>query len=159
MIRRPPRSTLFPYTTLFRSAAVSLLAIAPVSFPQDSDTHTEADLPRTLRHAHVHDIHDTDTTNEKRDTSHRSQQRRHYIRRTCQHRAQLLHTPDREIIIIGFPQPMVTPQYLRYFVYGLIGVLLLERRTSYALQMGNGQDLFLNSCVWKIGRASCRERV
>src|SRR5688572_31704248 len=25
MIRRPPRSTLFPYTTLFRSAPVSLL--------------------------------------------------------------------------------------------------------------------------------------
>ena len=113
-----------------------------------TDTHTEADLPRTLRHAHVHDIHDTDTTNEKRDTSHRGQQRRHYIRRTCQHRTQLLHTPDREIIIIGFPQPMVTPQYLRYLVYGLIGVLLLERRAGYALQMGNGQDLLLNSCVW-----------
>src|SRR5688572_32055170 len=28
MIRRPPRSTLFPYTTLFRSAAVALVALA-----------------------------------------------------------------------------------------------------------------------------------
>jgi len=29
MIRRPPRSTLFPYTTLFRSAAVaSAIALA-----------------------------------------------------------------------------------------------------------------------------------
>src|SRR5258708_8816965 len=28
MIRRPPRSTLFPYTTLFRSAIVILLAFA-----------------------------------------------------------------------------------------------------------------------------------
>src|SRR4051812_49622919 len=27
MIRRPPRSTLFPYTTLFRSAAVALLLL------------------------------------------------------------------------------------------------------------------------------------
>src|SRR5437667_6861703 len=27
MIRRPPRSTLFPYTTLFRSAAVSQVGI------------------------------------------------------------------------------------------------------------------------------------
>src|SRR2546425_1682261 len=27
MIRRPPRSTLFPYTTLFRSAAVQLLRL------------------------------------------------------------------------------------------------------------------------------------
>src|SRR3712207_7174911 len=26
MIRRPPRSTLFPYTTLFRSATVALIA-------------------------------------------------------------------------------------------------------------------------------------
>src|SRR5256885_7143113 len=30
MIRRPPRSTLFPYTTLFRSRALALLlALAP----------------------------------------------------------------------------------------------------------------------------------
>src|SRR2546427_3621384 len=28
MIRRPPRSTLFPYTTLFRSAAESTLVVA-----------------------------------------------------------------------------------------------------------------------------------
>src|SRR3712207_8056799 len=29
MIRRPPRSTLFPYTTLFRSGDVSIFALAP----------------------------------------------------------------------------------------------------------------------------------
>src|SRR5258708_30816576 len=29
MIRRPPRSTLFPYTTLFRSAARSLINTVP----------------------------------------------------------------------------------------------------------------------------------
>src|SRR3712207_8840653 len=28
MIRRPPRSTLFPYTTLFRSVAAALAAVA-----------------------------------------------------------------------------------------------------------------------------------
>src|SRR3712207_7386909 len=28
MIRRPPRSTLFPYTTLFRSATFALLTLA-----------------------------------------------------------------------------------------------------------------------------------
>src|SRR3712207_8382060 len=27
MIRRPPRSTLFPYTTLFRSAVVSIIVV------------------------------------------------------------------------------------------------------------------------------------
>src|SRR3712207_8920696 len=32
MIRRPPRSTLFPYTTLFRSqTAISVLAMMPAS--------------------------------------------------------------------------------------------------------------------------------
>src|SRR2546422_4526360 len=37
MIRRPPRSTLFPYTTLFRSAAVRPGAITPrpISSPPD----------------------------------------------------------------------------------------------------------------------------
>src|SRR2546430_7722726 len=30
MIRRPPRSTLFPYTTLFRSVAVAVFAILPL---------------------------------------------------------------------------------------------------------------------------------
>src|SRR3712207_1215827 len=33
MIRRPPRSTLFPYTTLFRSMAFQLAAIDPTSVP------------------------------------------------------------------------------------------------------------------------------
>src|SRR2546430_13464831 len=31
MIRRPPRSTLFPYTTLFRSLAVAVAALAAIS--------------------------------------------------------------------------------------------------------------------------------
>src|SRR2546422_4025896 len=30
MIRRPPRSTLFPYTTLFRSAASAVSALIPL---------------------------------------------------------------------------------------------------------------------------------
>src|SRR3712207_8425429 len=33
MIRRPPRSTLFPYTTLFRSAAVWAVAMGAVVHP------------------------------------------------------------------------------------------------------------------------------
>src|SRR3989475_12833534 len=33
MIRRPPRSTLFPYTTLFRSRDVGVLVIQPVGDP------------------------------------------------------------------------------------------------------------------------------
>src|SRR2546427_4930539 len=33
MIRRPPRSTLFPYTTLFRSWAAALYFAVPASLP------------------------------------------------------------------------------------------------------------------------------
>src|SRR3712207_7637028 len=34
MIRRPPRSTLFPYTTLFRSATVALMGRDAMSEPE-----------------------------------------------------------------------------------------------------------------------------
>src|SRR3712207_7144734 len=40
MIRRPPRSTLFPYTTLFRSAPTVSTAPAPVQEPVDSAAAT-----------------------------------------------------------------------------------------------------------------------
>src|SRR2546428_9061160 len=36
MIRRPPRSTLFPYTTLFRSTLDRLVALPPHSSPVES---------------------------------------------------------------------------------------------------------------------------
>src|SRR6266496_288040 len=38
MIRRPPRSTLFPYTTLFRSDAAHQLGEAPFAFAKSSVT-------------------------------------------------------------------------------------------------------------------------
>src|SRR2546427_6642760 len=38
MIRRPPRSTLFPYTTLFRSEASVLFAAALAARGYDSET-------------------------------------------------------------------------------------------------------------------------
>src|SRR5258708_37595764 len=51
MIRRPPRSTLFPYTTLFRSPSLpepepqwNLPALAPVPFP-DAPPVTEKPDP------------------------------------------------------------------------------------------------------------------
>src|SRR5436190_7916705 len=37
MIRRPPRSTLFPYTTLFRSPAVELCRNGLASLPHSTD--------------------------------------------------------------------------------------------------------------------------
>src|SRR3712207_8165005 len=42
MIRRPPRSTLFPYTTLFRSA------IAPARSVRTSSTTASSDSGRSL---------------------------------------------------------------------------------------------------------------
>src|SRR3712207_8360546 len=46
MIRRPPRSTLFPYTTLFRSARVRRLTLLPdgriggaIYLDEDGDEH------------------------------------------------------------------------------------------------------------------------
>src|SRR5258708_23228130 len=43
MIRRPPRSTLFPYTTLFRSCRVS----RPPAECRDPAAETSAGWPRT----------------------------------------------------------------------------------------------------------------
>src|SRR2546430_4093974 len=61
MIRRPPRSTLFPYTTLFRSllnigvvfsiaAALSALAVVALATLQNVRAHPAAEIPaRALR--------------------------------------------------------------------------------------------------------------
>src|SRR2546425_7705616 len=47
MIRRPPRSTLFPYTTLFRSGSLKRAApAAPSAWPG-------APAPRSVRHSPV----------------------------------------------------------------------------------------------------------
>src|SRR3712207_7315267 len=48
MIRRPPRSTLFPYTTLFRSALAGARQAGPVRGPR-LDGGRRADRPGRLR--------------------------------------------------------------------------------------------------------------
>src|SRR3712207_6986972 len=47
MIRRPPRSTLFPYTTLFRSAEVVINRQAPLTHPAQGFGQP------ALRHPHL----------------------------------------------------------------------------------------------------------
>src|SRR3712207_8051351 len=47
MIRRPPRSTLFPYTTLFRSFA------APTGTPRPAIERLAAEIDRILREPEV----------------------------------------------------------------------------------------------------------
>src|SRR3712207_8699484 len=60
MIRRPPRSTLFPYTTLFRSCVVRLGArpvlvdIDPETFNIDPGAAVAAITPRTKALIPVH---------------------------------------------------------------------------------------------------------
>src|SRR5256886_17624199 len=46
MIRRPPRSTLFPYTTLFRSPAEGLISLARELRAQGLDARFAADTVR-----------------------------------------------------------------------------------------------------------------
>src|SRR2546430_12036760 len=41
MIRRPPRSTLFPYTTLFRSKGISLLPLSPFNLSPLAFLHSD----------------------------------------------------------------------------------------------------------------------
>src|SRR3712207_8322469 len=45
MIRRPPRSTLFPYTTLFRSSSTRSGGVSTVSKPRSSSTFRMDALP------------------------------------------------------------------------------------------------------------------
>src|SRR5687768_17901123 len=45
MIRRPPRSTLFPYTTLFRSVVVPIISATTPS----TSTTSAAMVPRVMR--------------------------------------------------------------------------------------------------------------
>src|SRR5258707_5771555 len=49
MIRRPPRSTLFPYTTLFRSVALALVVVFQRDHEKRRGTNNAA-TPATLRY-------------------------------------------------------------------------------------------------------------
>src|SRR5205809_1172914 len=51
MIRRPPRSTLFPYTTLFRSKATLSSVVAKAGPGLRLNEHIEADGPTVFAHA------------------------------------------------------------------------------------------------------------
>src|SRR2546425_7280656 len=50
MIRRPPRSTLFPYTTLFRSHPLNLIRFAPAKGAPDDLPHANAFRPPGHHH-------------------------------------------------------------------------------------------------------------
>src|SRR5438132_10095177 len=52
MMRRPPRSTLFPYTTLFRSAREQVPSVPPVALPEPQRLVVRVDCgaPRSEEH-------------------------------------------------------------------------------------------------------------
>src|SRR2546429_7192245 len=95
MIRRPPRSTLFPYTTLFRSAARELVARQQARRPDPVEPRRPdgVDPPPLL--AHALDAPRVDVGRDQRSEEHTSelQSRLHLVCRlllekkhTLQHR-------------------------------------------------------------------------
>src|SRR5256885_2457827 len=56
MIRRPPRSTLFPYTTLFRSAAVGPRTSAPILKPRLSIRSRHQPIPNPRSEEHTSEL-------------------------------------------------------------------------------------------------------
>src|SRR3712207_7414120 len=86
MIRRPPRSTLFPYTTLFRSAALQrramLLDAADGDHPMSSQLVAQrfAQLRRLHGEAAAEDLALTDSVVAERSEEHTSElQSRQYL--------------------------------------------------------------------------------
>src|SRR2546430_12517957 len=72
MIRRPPRSTLFPYTTLFRSVGVSFVTDIRTAFFFDADTKKVVDsLGRALpQHPAVRIVDARDRKSTRLNSSH-----------------------------------------------------------------------------------------
>src|SRR2546429_4290010 len=50
MIRRPPRSTLFPYTTLFRSVCLAGQRVSHPALSPSANPHPPSPLPRSEEH-------------------------------------------------------------------------------------------------------------
>src|SRR3712207_7939884 len=83
MIRRPPRSTLFPYTTLFRSQPKPGPCVRWAS-PQSGSTFMISapisDRPRTAAGAATHSHNSTTFTPDRRSEEHTSElQSRQYL--------------------------------------------------------------------------------
>src|SRR2546427_8922540 len=63
MIRRPPRSTLFPYTTLFRSRTAGTLGVAAAAGTATAQSRPSADeLVRTVKGARLFTVRDRKST-------------------------------------------------------------------------------------------------
>src|SRR5947209_16226165 len=81
IIPRPPRSTLFPYTTLFRSTATAAIAFLPKPAPPrilDSTIRLAAQRARELAHA-----------KQDADTARQALEHRKTIERSEEHTSEL----------------------------------------------------------------------
>src|SRR3989440_8218672 len=72
MIRRPPRSTLFPYTTLFRSAVNDAPVAQGDSFSTDEDTALTVTAASLLANDTDVDFGDTKSVVSEQDPTHRT---------------------------------------------------------------------------------------
>src|SRR5258708_25159140 len=71
MIRRPPRSTLFPYTTLFRSS----MSMSPMELDWiESDTKSDRDIARAFFNFPVFLLGLADATFDNQDEQERSEE-------------------------------------------------------------------------------------
>src|SRR3712207_7394971 len=77
MIRRPPRSTLFPYTTLFRSLRVAVRgheALEPALLLEDGDVTGAVEVPLRVGHrvrpAEIADLLAQDRKSTRLNSSH-----------------------------------------------------------------------------------------
>src|SRR3712207_9179587 len=78
MIRRPPRSTLFPYTTLFRSSGIASAPASGESRQTQAALATErrqlVDVEREPAPRHRHDQAEADDDLGRRDGHHRERE-------------------------------------------------------------------------------------
>src|SRR3712207_8109330 len=80
MIRRPPRSTLFPYTTLFRSFLVLPVLVARSDWQSHEWLRDIQMLPRDLRPLADRDSEDAERELQERSEEHTSElQSRQYL--------------------------------------------------------------------------------
>src|SRR2546422_5525976 len=92
MIRRPPRSTLFPYTTLFRSRCAADARDVPPTSP-DNAGHVRA----AAGNAHKHQPHRTEAPRLARSEEHTSelQSRLHLVCRLLLEKKKTIPQPTR----------------------------------------------------------------
>src|SRR5947199_4969164 len=94
MLRRPPRSTLFPYTTLFRSADVFLIDVLRTAGKNQPTITLRVDAePVTV-------VGDADRRSEEHTSE--LQSLRHLVCRLLLEKKKILHRVCQELVAVGY---------------------------------------------------------